>query len=121
MPGVIHHADVHEAGVTNGTSDVTIPAAPASGTIKRVSLITVDNIDSATATVRIFYVNGANSRRLISKALTTNTNMEYPTVGEPIVLDATNTSLKLNLAGAVSATELDWTVHLEEFDGEGDT
>ena len=116
MPGEKHHADVHEDGITNGTSDVTIVVAPASGTIKRINLITVDNIDSATATVRIFYVSGANSRRLISKTLTTNTSMEFPTNGNPMVLDDTNTSIKLNLAGAVTTTELDWTTHAEEDD-----
>ena len=115
MP-VINHLDAHGDGVTNGTSDVTIVPAPASGTVKRIHLITVDNVDSATAVVRIFYVNGANSRRLISKSLTTNTNMEFPTNGKDLVLDATNTSIKLNLAGAVTTTELDWTVHWEKED-----
>ncbi len=116
MPSEKHHLDVHEDGVTNGTTDVTIVTAPPSGTIKRVSLITVDNIDSATAVVRIFYVNGSDSRRLISKSLTTNTNMEFPTNGNPMTLDATDTSIKLNLAGAVATTELDWTTHAEEDD-----
>lgn len=112
----IDHLDTHDDGVTNGTSDVTIVPAPNEGSVKRVRLITVDNIDSATAVVRIFYVHGSDSRRLISKSLTTNTNMEFPTVGESLVLDSTVTSIKLNLAGAVTTTELDWTAHWEEED-----
>lgn len=110
------NAGVHEDGVTNGTSDVTIVAAPSEGTAKRVNLITVDNVDSATAVVRIFYVNGSNSRRLIAKSLTTNTSMGFPTNGESLVLDSTSTSIKLNLSGAVTTNELDWTTHSEEED-----
>lgn len=110
-----------DTGTTNGTSDVTIIPAPDAGAKKRVKLITVDNVDSATVTVRIFYVDGANSRRMISETLTSGSNLEYPKSTTPFILDATNSSVKLNLAGSVSATEPDWTAHWEEFDGEGDT
>ena len=107
----------NDTGTTNGTSDVTIVPVPATGAKKRIHLITVDNLDTKSATVRIFYVDGANSRRLISKTLTKNTNLEYPTTGAPLILDSTTSSIKLNLAGAVTTTELDWTVHWAEFDG----
>ena len=106
-----------DTGTTNGTSDVTIIPAPATGAKKRIHLITVDNLDTKSATVRIFYVDGANSRRLSSTTLTKGTNLEYPSTGSPLVLDSTTTSIKLNLAGAVMTTELDWTTHWEEFDG----
>ncbi len=106
-----------DTGTTNGTSDVTIVPAPATGAKKRVHLITVDNLDTKSATVRIFYVDGANSRRMISKTLTKNTNLEYPSTGAPLILDIPTTSIKLNLAGAVTTTELDWTAHWAEFDG----
>lgn len=106
-----------DTGTTNGTSDVTIIPAPATGAKKRIHLITVDNLDTKSATIRIFYVDGANSRRLISKTLTKNTNLEYPTTGAPLVLDTTTTSIKLNLEAAVTTNELDWTAHWAEFDG----
>ena len=109
-----------DTGTSNGTSDVTVIPAPDAGAKKRVRLITLDNLDTKSVKVRLFYVDGANSRRLMETTLTKDAHLEFPTNGSYLVLDAANTSIKLNLAGAVTTNELDWTAHWEEFDGEGD-
>ena len=101
-------------GTTNGTSDVTMLAAPGQGQIRRVQWINVHNNDSGNLTYQIDYLNGASRFRLKTELLATKANAEYPSEGPGIVLDETDTSLVITLTGAAAADEPDWILSYEE-------
>ena len=101
-------------GVTNGTTKVTLVAAPATGK-RRVRFISVGNVDTVAAIVQIVYSNGASDRVIFSKSIATLEGLEYPGNGVPIVLDETDTSLSIKLNAAVTTNELDWYAGFEEF------
>lgn len=56
-------------GVLNGTTAVTLVAAPAASTRRIVSSITIENKDTAPVTFTVGYVNGANTRTLAKVTL----------------------------------------------------
>ena len=95
-------------GVTNGTTAVTMVAAPAASTRRLVKTLTIANTDTASATVKIYLLDGANARLIISQLLLVGQSL---ILGRTLVLDATNKSITIKLAGAVTTSELDWTSH----------
>lgn len=56
-------------GVLNGTTPVTIIAAPAASTRRIINEITIQNRDTAAVTVTVSLVSGANTRRLAKATL----------------------------------------------------
>lgn len=78
-------------GALNGTTAVTLVAAPASSTQRVVGEITIQNRDTAAVTITLRYVDGASTRQLwsgtlqvgdtwtLAGVLDTNGNMKYTT------------------------------------------
>jgi len=90
-------------GALNGTSSVTLVAAPASSTRRTIKAITIENKDTAAVTLTISY-NNASTLRTIAK-VTLNVGDTWTTDG---TFD-TNGSLKqtlgtVNLASGVTGT-----------------
>jgi len=99
-------------GVTNGTTPVTIVASPAASTRRIVRTITIYNRDTVSATVTVSFVSGANTRIIIKTAVASGATLILgSSSGEIFILNATNKSLTVVLAGAVTTNELDWTSH----------
>lgn len=90
-------------GVLSGTTPVTVVSAPASSTRRIVNTITVENNDTASVTLTIGYVNGANTRVLAKVTLqvgdTWTTNGAYDTNG-----NLKQTMGTVNLATQVTGT-----------------
>lgn len=72
-------------GVLNGTSAVTVVAAPASSTRRIINTITVENNDTAAVTITVGYLNTASTRVIVKVTLqvgdTWTTNGAYDTNG----------------------------------------
>lgn len=72
-------------GVLNGTSAVTVVAAPASSTRRIINTITVENNDTAAVTITVGYLNTANTRVIAKVTLqvgdTWTTSGAYDTNG----------------------------------------
>lgn len=90
-------------GVLSGTTPVTVVSAPASSTRRIVNSITIENNDTASVTLTIGYVNGANTRVLAKVTLqvgdTWTTNGAYDTNG-----NLKQTMGTVNLATQVTGT-----------------
>jgi len=56
-------------GTLNGTSAVTLVAAPASSTRRIVKTITIENTDTAAVTVTVGYLNTASTRTIVKVTL----------------------------------------------------
>lgn len=90
-------------GILSGTTPVTVVSAPASSTRRIVNTITIENNDTASVTLTIGYVNGANTRVLAKVTLqvgdTWTTNGAYDTNG-----NLKQTMGTVNLATQVTGT-----------------
>lgn len=62
-------------GTFNGTTPVTLVAAPAASTRRIVNQIIITNVDTAAVTIEIFYESGADTRRIWYGTLETNETM----------------------------------------------
>ena len=60
---------------TNNTLEVTLVAAPAASTYRQVKTITVNNKDTAAATVIIEFADGATRRRVLYESLAANATL----------------------------------------------
>jgi len=97
--------EINNNGTLNSTTPVTVVAAPAASTRRLLKNLVFYNADTASVTLTINYVHGANTR--ILKRVTITTLDTY--VWEPmLVLDATNKSLTAVLAGAITTTQPDF-------------
>jgi len=85
-------------GVLNGTTAVTVVAAPAASTRRIINTITVENNDTAAVTITVGYLNTASTRVIVKVTLqvgdTWTTNGAYDTNG----------NLKQTSGGASGAT-----------------
>jgi hypothetical protein len=72
-------------GVLNGTTAVTVVAAPAASTRRIINTITVENNDTAAVTITVGYLNTASTRVIVKVTLqvgdTWTTNGAYDTNG----------------------------------------
>lgn len=64
-------------GVTNGTTPVTIVAAPATATTRKLNFLSLPNIDTAPVTVTIQVRNGADVRIVYKGTLAVGSNLYY--------------------------------------------
>lgn len=64
-------------GLTNGTTPVTMVAAPAASTSRQVKYLSVSNTDTVNATVTINFIDGANTRRLTTVVLAPGEGLEW--------------------------------------------
>ncbi len=72
-------------GVLNGTTPVTVVAAPAASTRRIINTITVENNDTAAVTITVGYLNTGNTRVIVNVTLqvgdTWTTNGAYDNNG----------------------------------------
>ena len=72
-------------GVLNGTTAVTVVAAPAASTRRIINTITVENTDTAAVTITVGYLNTASTRTIVKVTLqvgdTWTTSGAYDTNG----------------------------------------
>ncbi len=93
-------------GTLNGTTPVTVIAAPGAGVRRIPRVISIVNTDIAAVTVTLKLVNGSNSRVLYSVQLQVGDKLNFD---DPIVLDAPNKSITAVMSGAATTTNPDWT------------
>ena len=101
-------AESSSDGTTNGTTAVEMVAAPGSSTQRIVKSLTVYNADTVDATVFVTFDNGTNERRLFQVTLSSGDQLYYDDV---VVLPDTSSSINIDLSGAVTTNELEWTAH----------
>ena len=88
-------------GALNGTTEVTLVAAPGAGVVRTVQTIFIYNCDTAAVTVTVQYDNGGTDRIMLKATLAVGETLR---LDGPIVLDETDTLIEAKLAGAVAAT-----------------
>ena len=84
-------------GSLNGTTPVTLVAAPESGVARTVRLLSIYNADTASVTVSVRYTNGANHRLLAKVTLGVGETFVYE---EAVVLDSTSKSITAVMSDA---------------------
>lgn len=93
-------------GTLNGTTPVTLIAAPAASR-QRVNLaITIQNRDTAVVTVEVRRVSAGGTRRIWRGDLDVSDTI---VLDERIVLDATTDSITAVMSAAATTTNPDWT------------
>ena len=97
--------EIGSDGVLNGTTDVTLIAAPASGYRRLVKTIVIHNRDTIAQTITLKYVNGASERLLGKWTLNVDETMYFNDV---LVLDTTNKSVEAVMGAAVTTTAPDY-------------
>lgn len=85
-------------GTTNGASAVTLVTAPASGIVRDVDYVSVNNLDSATATVTVRFNDNGTSYNIITVALAAGSHLNYTHAHGWEVLDS-NGVLKTGVTG----------------------
>lgn len=90
-------------GTTNGASAVTLVAAPASGIVRDIDYVSVNNLDSATATVTVRFNDNGTSYNIITVALAAGSHLNYTHAHGWEVLDS-NGVLKTGVTGPQGAT-----------------
>lgn len=94
-------------GTLNGTSSVTLVAAPGSGVSRTVRLISLYNADTASVTVSVRYTNSGNHRLLAKVTLAAGEAFVYD---EAVVLDTTAKSITAVMSAAPATTNPDFVV-----------
>jgi hypothetical protein len=92
-------------GTLNGTSEVTLVAAPASATRRIVKNINISNIDTAAVTVTLQLAISSTRRTIYKVTLAAGDTLNYESV---IVLDATTKSVIAKMSGAAATTNPDF-------------
>ena len=92
-------------GTLNGTSEVTVVAAPGAGVMRTVRNINVYNADNAAITLYLKYVHGASKRTLAKVTVGVGETFIYE---EALILDDTDKSIIALLGGAKSSTDPDF-------------
>ena len=95
--------------VSNGSTPVTVVAAPAERTQRIVRMMIFHNSDTASRTVTVKHVTAAGSSFILLKQLVAPDQDAFL---ENIILDKTTHSITAELDGAVSTTEWSFTAHL---------
>lgn len=93
-------------GVGNGTTPVTLVAAPGSGVRRIVKTITIKSNDTAQKVATIRKVSAGGTREVFEVTLDPGDNAIF---NEAIVLDATTDSVTLVMSAAATTTEPDWS------------
>ncbi len=94
--------------LTNGSTPVTLVAAPAARTQRLIRKIFIHNTDDTSATVTVRHVTSGGSTFLIhQETLAAGAELTL----EHLVLNATTQTITVLLAGAVNVTELSCTAH----------
>jgi hypothetical protein len=96
-------------GVTNNTTAVDALPSPASAHTSVLRNIIVQNRDTVAATVILQLVDsaGATTTRLHKQTLDPDATLLFEGI---VVLDATTKKVQIVLAGAITTTQLDYTV-----------
>lgn len=92
-------------GAMNGTTEVTIVAAPAASTRRLVRSLTVANRDSSAVTLTVMVAKGASRYWLWSGTLASGHTWHCDSV---LVLDATDESIVAKIGGAPATTNPDF-------------
>lgn len=103
--------EANNHGTSNGTTPVTLVAAPASSTIRAVTGFTVYNKDTVSATITVNLTDTGTDRIVYKSALAAGDQLFWGRDDSPIYLNDTNTSLTFFLGGAVTTNELEFTAH----------
>lgn len=93
-------------GTLNGTTPVTLVAAPAAATNRLVKTITIQNRDTAVVTVTLRKVSAGGTRQLWAGDLDVGDTLIWDDV---IGLDDVNSSITAVMSGAAATTNPDWT------------
>ena len=81
-------------GASNNTTAVTVVSAPASSTQRLVNIITIQNADTAAATVTIIYNNNSTLRNILIVTLAVGDQLIYEDGSGWVCLD-TNGKIKM--------------------------
>jgi hypothetical protein len=101
-----------DAGVTTGTTAVTVVPAPLSaGIIRMLKTLTVYNNDTEERTVTIQFRVSSTNYIAAQQVLQPSESLIFGGEGEVLVLDATTKSIRIVLDSAPLANQLDWTSH----------
>lgn len=92
-------------GALNGTTEVTLVAAPSSGVRRLVKTLVVHNRDTAAVTLTIRLKNGINTRQIWKGTLA---SLDSLALSWMIILDSTSKSLAAVLSGAPATTNPDF-------------
>lgn len=92
-------------GALNGTTPVTVVAAPGASTQRIVRNVKISNKDTAAVTVTLSKNKAATLRELCEVTLEAGDILLYDDV---IVLDATDESVEAVLSGAAATTNPDY-------------
>jgi hypothetical protein len=101
--------EISSDGTLNGTTPVTLVAAPAANTRRIVKNVTIQNRDTASVTLTLNYVNGASTRQIASMTLQVGDSL---VCGEEdfYVLDTTSKSITAVLSASPATTNPDYCV-----------
>jgi len=104
-------AYMNQFSTSNGTTDVTILSAPAASTSRTIPAggICIANLDTATINVTLQIKDNATDRVLYND-IEIQADDSWTNAKSVHVLDATNQTLEIYLAGAVTTTEADISV-----------
>lgn len=93
-------------GAMNGTTPVTLVAAPAASTRRIVKWFQISNRDTAAVTLTVRFLNGASTRVLVSAmTLAVGDTLVW---NDGLVLDTTAKSITALLSGAAATTNPDF-------------
>ncbi len=96
---------------TNGTTPVTVVAAPGERTQRIVKRLIINNKDSGAVVATVKHVtSGGSSFTIASQSIASLANLELT----DLILDKTTQSITVVLSGAVAATEPDCTAHFAD-------
>lgn len=101
-------------GTTNGTSPVTMVAAPALNVGRMVKSIVIRNADTVVNTITVRYVDGVNNRDIYVVALDPGDQLQF-NMSDIQVLDTTSKSISVFMAAPATTTESVWvTAYADE-------
>lgn len=101
-------------GAFDGTTPVTIVAAPSGGLTRVVKNITIQNRDTVSNTITVRYLDGASTRQVWSGSLSAGDTLF---IDEVYVLDESDKSITGVMGGAATTTNPDFTSHYSEVSG----
>lgn len=108
---VAFSANISNDGTLNGTTNVTLVSSPASGTIRQVKTININNTDMAAVTVTVWFKNLTFYRVLWKGQLQPGDTWQYGDGGDVVVLDSPNKSIVAALTAPPLSTNPDFTCY----------
>ncbi len=94
--------------LTNGTTPVTLVAAPPERTQRLIRKIFIQNSDTVSATVTVKHVTSGGSTFVVHEEVLLAGKQKTL---EHLVLDKSTQTITVTLGGAVATTELSCTAH----------